>query len=182
MSLAITNLRTPRLVLRSWRESDLAPFAELNADPRVMQHFPSVLTRAESDAMVTRLNDAITKRGFGFWAVEVQASEELIGFVGLSVPSFEAPFMPCVEIGWRIAFRHWGKGFASEGARASLDVAFGELGLAEVVSFTTITNERSKRVMERLGMRHDARDDFDHPLLPEGHALRRHVLYRIRAR
>jgi len=182
VSLAITNLRTPRLVLRSWRESDLAPFAELNADPRVMQHFPSVLTRAESDAMVTRLNDAITKRGFGFWAVEVQASEELIGFVGLSVPSFEAPFMPCVEIGWRIAFRHWGKGFASEGARASLDVAFGELGLAEVVSFTTITNERSKRVMERLGMRHDARDDFDHPLLPEGHALRRHVLYRIRAR
>ncbi len=182
MSLAITNLRTPRLVLRSWRESDLAPFAELNADPRVMQHFPSVLTRAESDAMVTRLNDAITKRGFGFWAVEVQASEELIGFVGLSVPSFEAPFMPCVEIGWRIAFRHWGKGFASEGARASLDAAFGELGLAEVVSFTTITNERSKRVMERLGMRHDARDDFDHPLLPEGHALRRHVLYRIRAR
>ncbi len=182
MSLATTNLRTPRLVLRSWRESDLAPFAELNADPRVMQHFPSVLTRAESDAMVTRLNDAITKRGFGFWAVEVQASEELIGFVGLSVPSFEAPFMPCVEIGWRIAFTHWGKGFASEGARASLDAAFGELGLAEVVSFTTITNERSKRVMERLGMRHDARDDFDHPLLPEGHALRRHVLYRIRAR
>jgi len=132
--------------------------------------------------MVTRLNDVITTRGFGFWAVEVQASEELIGFVGLAVPSFDAPFMPCVEIGWRIAFSHWGKGFASEGARASLDAAFGELGLAEVVSFTTTTNERSKRVMERMGMRHDARDDFDHPAMPEGHPLRRHVLYRIRAR
>ena len=182
MSPAITSLRTPRLVLRSWRESDREPFAALNADPRVMQHFPRVLTRAESDAMVTRLNDAITTRGFGFWAVEVQASEELIGFVGLAVPSFDAPFMPCVEIGWRIAFSHWGKGFASEGARASLDAAFGELGLAEVVSFTTTTNERSKRVMERMGMRHDARDDFDHPAMPEGHPLRRHVLYRIRAR
>ena len=181
MSPAITSLRTPRLVLRAWRESDLAPFAALNADPRVMEHFPSVLTRAESDAMVARLNAAIEERGFGFWAVEVQASAELVGFVGLSVPSFEAHFTPCVEIGWRIAFEHWGKGIATEGARASLDAAFRELGLAEVVSFTATTNERSMRVMERLGMRHDEREDFDHPGLPEGHAVRRHVLYRIRA-
>lgn len=181
MSPAITSLRTPRLVLRAWRESDLAPFAALNADPRVMEHFPSVLTRAESDALVARLNAAIEQRGFGFWAVEVQASEQLVGFVGLSVPSFEAHFTPCVEIGWRIAFEHWGKGIATEGARASLDAAFRELGLAEVVSFTATTNERSMRVMERLGMRHDEREDFDHPALPEGHALRRHVLYRIRA-
>ena len=182
MSPAITDLRTRRLVLRSWRDADRGPFAALNADPRVMEHFPKALTRDESDAMVDRMNSAINTRGFGFWAVEVQASEELIGFVGLSVPTFEAPFMPCVEIGWRIAFEHWGKGFATEGARASLDAAFGELGLSEVVSFTTTTNDRSKRVMERLGMRHDERDDFDHPAIAEGHPLRRHVLYRIRAR
>jgi ribosomal-protein-alanine N-acetyltransferase len=182
VSPAITDLRTRRLVLRSWRDSDRGPFAALNADPRVMEHFPKALTRGESDAMVDRMNAAINTRGFGFWAVEVQASEELIGFVGLSVPTFEAPFMPCVEIGWRIAFEHWGKGFATEGARASLDAAFGELGLPEVVSFTTTTNDRSKRVMERLGMRHDERDDFDHPAIAEGHPLRRHVLYRIRAR
>ena len=139
-----------------------------------MEHFPSVLTRAESDAMVARLNAAIDARGFGFWAVEIEASEQLAGFVGLSVPSFEAPFTPCVEIGWRIAFEHWGKGIATEAARASLDAAFQELGLSEVVSFTATTNKRSMRVMERLGMRHDE--------LPEGHALRRHGLYRIRPR
>ena len=181
MSPAISSLRTPRLLLRSWRASDLVPFAALNADPRVMEHFPSVLTRAESDAMVERMNTAIEQRGFGFWAVEVLASGELIGFVGLSVPSFDAHFTPCVEIGWRIAFGHWGKGFATEGARASLDAAFRELGLAEVVSFTATTNGRSMRVMERLGMRHDEREDFDHPSLHHGHPLRRHVLYRIRS-
>jgi len=154
----------------------------MNADRRVMEHFPSMLTRAESDAMVGRISDAITRRGFGFWAVEMTANAEFVGFVGLSVPSFEAPFMPCVEIGWRIAFEHWGKGIATEGARASLDAAFGELGLSEVVSFTTSANIRSRRVMERLGMRHESRDDFDHPSIAEGHPLRRHVLYRIRAR
>ena len=146
-----------------------------------MEHFPSVLTRAESDAMVARLNAAIDARGFGFWAVEMQATEQLVGFVGLSVPSFEAHFTPCVEIGWRIAFEHWGKGIATEAARASLDAAFHELGLSEVVSFTATTNKRSMRVMERLGMRHDEEAHFDHPAIPEGHALRRHVLYRIRS-
>lgn len=182
MSPAITSLRTPRLVLRSWRESDLAPFAALNADARVMEHFPKVLTREESDAMVARISESIDQRGFGFWAVEVGGVADFVGFVGLAVPSFDAPFMPCVEVGWRIAHEHWGKGIATEGARAALDAAFGELGLSEVVSFTTPSNARSQRVMERLGMRHDERDDFDHPALPEGHPLRRHVLYRIRAR
>jgi RimJ/RimL family protein N-acetyltransferase len=178
--LPITPLFTPRLVLRDWRESDRAPFAALNADPRVMEHFPGTLTREQSDALVQRITATIARHGFGFWAVEVRATEEFVGFVGLSVPPFEAAFTPCVEIGWRIAFAHWGKGIATEGARAALDAAFGQLGLAEVVSFTT-TNVRSQRVMERLGMRHDARDDFDHPALPAGHPLQRHVLYRMRA-
>lgn len=182
MDPALTSLRTPRLVLRTWRDEDLAPFAAMNADPRVMEHFPSVLTREESDALVVRIGASIEEHRFGFWAVEMPGVANFVGFVGLAVPSFEAPFMPCVEIGWRIAFEHWDRGIATEAARAALDAAFGQLGLAEVVSFTVTDNTRSRRVMERLGMRHDPRDDFDHPRLPEGHPLRRHVLYRIRAR
>ena len=181
MSPAISSLRTPRLVLREWRDEDRAPFAALNADPRVMEHFPTALTREQSDTLVDALSAAMTRNGFGFWAVEVPGIASFVGFVGLSIPSFEAPFTPCVEIGWRIAYEHWDKGIATEGARASLDAAFSELGLAEVVAFTVPGNTRSRRVMERLGMRHDPRDDFDHPRVAEGHALRRHVLYRVRA-
>lgn len=182
MGHAINSLRTPRLELRSWRDEDLAPFAALNADPRVMEHFPSALTREESDALVHRIRAGMEKNGFGFWAVSMPGTADFVGFIGLSVPPFDAPFMPCVEIGWRIAHEHWNKGIATEGARAALDTAFGELGLPEVVSFTVPGNTRSRRVMDRLGMRHDPREDFDHPRVPEGHALRRHVLYRIRAR
>ncbi len=145
-----------------------------------MEHFPSVLTREQSDAMVASIREAMQRNGFGFWAVEVPGTADFVGFVGLSVPSFEAPFMPCVEIGWRIAYGQWDKGIATEGARAALDAAFGELGLSEVVSFTVTDNTRSRRVMERLGMRHDPREDFDHPAITEGHPLRRHVLYRVR--
>ena len=182
MAPPITSLRTPRLVLRQWRDGDLEPFAALNADPRVMEHFPSVLTRAESDRVAEAVRSSIAARGFGFWAVEMIETGEFVGFVGLAVPSFDAPFMPAVEIGWRIAFEHWGKGLATEGARASMDAAFGALELVEVVSFTATQNVRSRRVMARLGMRHDPCDDFDHPLLPDGHPLQRHVLYRIRPR
>jgi RimJ/RimL family protein N-acetyltransferase len=179
---AITSLRTPRLVLRAWREEDLAPFAALNADPRVMEHFPSVLTREQSDDLVARIRASMAKNGFGFWAVEMPGTADFVGFIGLSVPSFEAPFMPCVEIGWRIAFEHWDRGIATEGARAALGAAFGELGRSEIVALTATGNERSRRVMDRLGMRHDPREDFDHPRVPAGHPLRRHVLYRICAR
>jgi RimJ/RimL family protein N-acetyltransferase len=179
---AITTVRSPRLVLRNWREEDLAPFAAMNADPRVMEHFPNVLTREESDAMVARITESIAKNGFGFWAVEMPGTADFVGFIGLAIPSFEAAFTPCVEIGWRIAFEHWDRGIATEGAGAALDAAFGELGLSEIVSFTVPGNTRSRRVMERLGMRHDPREDFDHPRIEEGHPLRRHVLYRIRAR
>ena len=172
-------LATPRLLLRPWRDADLAPFAALNADPRVMEFFPKLLARAESDAMVERLRAHFDRHGFGLWAVEVAGGAPFIGFVGLAVPRFEAHFTPCVEIGWRLAAEHWGRGYATEAAGAALDFAFGRLGLDEAVSFTTAANRRSRAVMERLGMTHAPADDFEHPSLPEGHALRPHVLYRL---
>ncbi|WP_307801619.1 GNAT family N-acetyltransferase [Microbispora triticiradicis] len=171
-------IRTDRLVLRRWREDDKEPFAALNADPVVMEHFPATLTREESDALVERAEAAIEERGFGWWAVEVDG--EFIGFTGLSVPAFTAHFTPCVEIGWRLARSAWGHGYATEAARASLEYGFGTLGLTEVVSFTAVPNLRSQAVMRRLGMTRDPGEDFDHPVLPEGHPLRRHVLYRAR--
>jgi RimJ/RimL family protein N-acetyltransferase len=174
-------LRSERLILRLWREADLAPFAAMNADPEVMRHFPATLGRAESDAMVARCRDHFATRGFGLWAVEVPGVSRFAGFIGLSVPRFEARFTPCVEIGWRLAVAFWGKGYATEGARAALAFGFGTLKLPEIVSFTVVANHPSRRVMERLGMRHDRTDDFDHPSIAEGHPMRRHVLYRLRA-
>jgi RimJ/RimL family protein N-acetyltransferase len=172
-------LMTGRLVLRRWRDSDREPFAALNADPRVMEHFPDMLSREQSDAMIDRIESMFDDQGFGLWAVEVAGSGEFIGFTGLSVPRFEAPFMPAVEVGWRLARSAWGYGYASEAARRALDVAFDDLGRSEIVSFTTTANTRSAAVMERIGMTHDPADDFDHPMLAEGHPMRRHVLYRI---
>lgn len=168
-----------RLLLRRWREEDREAFAALNADPRVMEFFPSRLSRLESDAMVDRIEAHFDKHGFGLWAIEVRSVASFVGFAGLSIPRFQAPFMPCVEIGWRLGFEHWGRGFASEAARLALDHGFGTVGLSEIVSFTAAANLRSRAVMERLGMGRDPADDFDHPSLPHGHWLRRHVLYRL---
>jgi RimJ/RimL family protein N-acetyltransferase len=173
-------LRTQRLLLRQWRREDLEPFARLNADPRAMEHMPALLTRAESDALAQRISLHFAERGFGLWAVEVPEVAMFIGFVGLSVPRFQAPFTPCVEVGWRLLPEHWGRGYATEAGRAALDFSFEQLGLEEIVSFTATMNQRSRAVMERLVMMRDPRDDFDHPSLPPGHALRRHVLYRAR--
>jgi RimJ/RimL family protein N-acetyltransferase len=173
-------LRTERLVLRQWRDSDREAYAELNADPVVMEHFPATLTRAQSDAHLEKMTQVIDGRGWGLWAVEVPGVADCIGFVGLNEPWFEAHFTPAMEVGWRLAREHWGRGYATEGARESLRFAFEELGLAEVVSFTTPGNERSQAVMRRLGMTCDPDDDFDHPFMGEGHPLRRHVLYRLR--
>jgi RimJ/RimL family protein N-acetyltransferase len=170
-------LRTERLVLRGWRKDDLEPFAALNADPEAMRYFPSLLGRPESDEMVDRIRAHLAARGFGLWAVE--AGGVFIGFVGLSTPSFEAHFTPCVEVGWRLARAHWGQGYASEAARAAIAFGFDELHLAEIVAMTVPTNVRSRRVMERLGMTRDPAEDFDHPKIAEGHPLRRHVLYRL---
>ena len=175
----MAELRTDRLLLRQWRDHDLEPWAELNADPEVMEHFPSVLTRQESDALAARCREHLEANGWGLWAVEVSGVAPFIGWVGLARPAFEAPFTPAVEVGWRLARRWWGHGYASEGARASLGFAFGELELDGVVSFTSVRNERSQAVMRRIGMTRDPRDDFDHPRIPEGHPLRPHVLYRI---
>ena len=172
-------LTTERLLLRQWRESDREPFAALNADPEVMEHFPATLTRAQSDAFADRIESHLAERGWGLWAVQVVDGPEFIGYVGLAVPGFTAGFTPCVEIGWRLARAAWGQGYATEAARAVLAYAFGPLALAEVVSFTSVTNLRSQAVMRRLGMAHDPVDDFDHPALPEGHRLRRHVLFRL---
>jgi ribosomal-protein-alanine N-acetyltransferase len=172
-------LRTERLLLRPWRPTDRAPFAALNADPVVREFLPGLLARAESDAAVDRIEAHFAEHGFGLWAVEVPGETDFAGFIGLSVPKFEAHFTPCVEIGWRLAAEHWGRGYASEGARACLAFGFDQLGLPEILAFTVPGNARSRRVMERLGMTRDAAGDFEHPSLPVGHALRRHVLYRI---
>jgi len=177
---SVATLTTERLRLRVWTEDDLAPFAALNADPRVMAHFPKCLDRAESDALVGRFRDHVERRGFGWWAVEAPGIAGFVGFVGLSVPSFQAHFTPCVEIGWRLAAAYWGRGYAIEAARATLRFGFDDVGLEEIVSFTVPANLPSRRVMERLGMTRDPADDFEHPNLPAGDPLRRHVLYRLR--
>jgi ribosomal-protein-alanine N-acetyltransferase len=168
-------LRTDRLLLRRWTHADRAPFAAMTADPRVMEHFPAPLTREQSDALVDRIEAGFAEHGFGLWAVEHEG--RFVGFTGLAVPAFEAPFLPGVEVGWRLAADAWGRGLATEAARAALADGFGRVGLAEVVSFTTTTNTPSQRVMQRLGMSPDG--VFDHPDVPEGSPLRRHVLYRL---
>ncbi|SMF13092.1 ribosomal-protein-alanine N-acetyltransferase [Tistlia consotensis] len=173
-------LTTARLCLRPWRPADRLPFAALNADPEVMRFFPGTLERRSSDALAERIEGHFAEHGFGLWAVEVLGGPAFVGFVGLSVPRFESHFTPCVEIGWRLAAEQWGKGYATEAARAALAQGFGPLGLAEIVSFTVLDNGRSRAVMERLGMTRRPEEDFEHPSLPAGHALRRHVLYRLR--
>jgi ribosomal-protein-alanine N-acetyltransferase len=175
----LVSLQTERLLLRPWRPEDRAPFAALNADPVVMRWFPSVLTREESDALVDRIEGAFAEHGWGLWAAERRDTGAFTGFIGLSIPGFEAPFLPGVEVGWRLAQEHWGRGFAPEGAAEALRFAFEVLGLAEVLSFTTVGNAKSRRVMEKLGLVHHPDEDFDHPRVPADSPIRPHVLYRI---
>ena len=174
-------LRTPRLLLRPWQIADREPFARMNADGRVMEYFAGPLSSNESDALADRLEAELAWRGWGLWAVEIPGLAPFAGFIGLSVPSFEAAFTPCVEVGWRLAARFWGAGYATEGARAAIAFGFETLNLDEIVSFTVPANVRSRHVMERVGMSHDPTHDFDHPGLPSGHPLRRHVLYTLQA-
>ncbi len=178
MATPLIEPSTSRLVLRQWRESDRQPFAALNADPLVMEHFPALLSRDESDTMMGRCIVQLDRDGYGLWAVEVRSSGEFIGFVGLAMPTWEAAFTPCTEIGWRLARSAWRHGYATEAANAALAMAFSVVGLDEVVSFTTSSNLRSQRVMERIGMTRDPSEDFDHPRVAVG-PHRRHVLYRI---
>ena len=175
-------LRTERLLLRRWRPEDSEPFARLNADPQVMEYFPATLTRAQSDELIERIEDSFRSDGFGLWAVEMPGEIELAGFVGLiNQKSEQLPFAPAVEVGWRLSRESWGRGIATEAARASVAFGFGELGLEEIVSFTTVANTRSRAVMERLGMRRDPAEDFIHPSLEPDHPLAPHVLYRVTA-
>jgi RimJ/RimL family protein N-acetyltransferase len=174
----MAELGTARLLLRRWREEDLEPFAALNADPEAMRYFPSPMTREKSNAFAVQIDATLKRRGWGLWAVEVVGQAPFIGFVGLNEPGFEAHFTPAVEVGWRLAPAAWGNGYATEAAGTAIAYGLRTVGLDEIVSFTSVVNERSWRVMERLGMRHDPRDDFDHPAVADG-PLRRHVLYRI---
>ena len=169
---------TERLLLRQWCAEDRAPFAALNADPKVMAFYPAPLDRGASDALAARCQSLIAKQGWGFWAVETKNAREFIGFVGLHTPIAALPFSPCVEIGWRLAHQHWGKGFATEAANGALRVGFELLGLPEIVSFTSVRNLRSRAVMERLGMWVEA-NTFEHPSVPVTSALRQHCLYRL---
>ncbi|CCB87060.1 shikimate biosynthesis protein AroDE [Parachlamydia acanthamoebae UV-7] len=178
---SLSSIKTERLILRPWRESDLEPFAKLNADPRVLEYFPATLTREESDALAQRIISKMDEQGWGLWAVSLPGVSDFIGFIGLSKVLFEASFTPAVEIGWRLAYDFWGKGYAPEGALAALQYGFETLHLDKIVSFTTVQNERSRKVMEKIGMKHHPEDDFDHPRLSLEHPLSRHVLYSVRA-
>lgn len=170
-------IHTKRLILRPWTEEDLESFAQMNSDPRVREYFPGLLSRQESDASAKKISEDIQRHGWGLWAAALIETGEFIGFIGLQNVPFFAPFTPAVEIGWRLAFNHWGKGYATEGALAALKYGYETIELGEIVSFTTVTNQRSRHVMEKIGMYHCPEDDFDHPMLMEGHPLRRHVLY-----
>jgi RimJ/RimL family protein N-acetyltransferase len=175
-------LRTARLLLRQWRDDDVAAFAELSADPAVMRYLVPFADRAAMDAWVVAARKHWQDHAFGPWVVELPGEAPFIGVVGPTTLRFALPFGPTVEAAWRLARRYWGKGYAYEAARAAIDDGFGRLGLEEIVAFTVPANRASRRVMEKLGMTHDPAEDFDfdHPQLPPGHPLRRHVLYRLR--
>ena len=175
----VAQLQTARLTLRRWLPADRVPFAQINRDPAVMRFMPAMLSTEESDSLVDRIEAHFEQHGFGLWAAELRDPARFIGYIGLAVPRFQAPFMPAVEIGWRLASDVWRQGLATEGAGEVVRYAFEILGLPSLVSFTVPANLPSRRVMEKLGMTHDESDDFDHPFLPEGHPLRRHVLYRL---
>lgn len=174
----IHELETERLLLRQWQEEDFAPFAQMSQDAEVMRFFPGTLDAQKSQAMAQRCHALIAERGWGFWATQEKASGQFIGMIGLNIPMADLPFSPCVEIGWRLARPAWGKGLATEGARAALRFAFDELALPEVVAFTTLQNQPSQRVMQRLGMQQDGQT-FLHPAVPAGHFLQEHCLYRL---
>lgn len=172
-------IETPRLILRQWRDADLDTWAEMNADPRVMEFFTGLLDRASSDEVASKMRARIDRDGYGLWAVEIKETGSFAGLIGLNEMAADIPVTPKREVGWRLAFDAWGHGYATEGARAALRFAFDKLGWPEVVAVTAVINKRSQRVMERLGMIRDPAADFEHPRVPEGNPLRRHVLFRI---
>lgn len=171
-------IRTDRLLLRRWQECDRDGLATMSGDAQVMEHYPSPLSREQSNALADRIEIHFQTYGFGLFAVEIPQQASFAGFVGLNIPRFEAHFTPCVELGWRLGTEFRGQGFATEAARAVVDQAFARLSVSELVAMTIPANVRSQRVMQKLGMSRDPRDDFDHPLVPNS-PLSRHVLYRL---
>lgn len=174
----IIKIETKRLLLRQWKKEDWKLFSNLNSNPRVMEFFPNVLNRSESDKMAQRLQSQIAKQGWGFWAVELRDNSDFIGFVGLNKPTYDLPFSPCVEIGWRLSDKFWGKGYATEAARSALEFGFTQLRLNEIVSFAPVINTNSINVMEKLNMRNSG-EYFAHPAIPEGSTLSKHCLYKL---
>ena len=172
-------LETERLILRTWNEKDIAPMTAINQDPKVCEYLPSIGNRSTTEAMLQRFIKHFNEHHFSLYAVELKSTDEMIGFLGLIPPSFEAHFTPAIEIGWRLASMHWNKGYATEAALAVLDYGFNQLKLNEIVSFTVPKNRASRRVMEKIGLNHNPKDDFDHPKLDEDSPLKRHVLYRL---
>lgn len=174
----LIEIETERLKLRQWKEADFPVFARINADPEVMQYFPNTYSEQESNAWAIKIQTLINQRGWGLWALETKSDGVFIGFVGLHIPIVKLPFSPCIEIGWRLAKASWGKGYATEAAKAALNIAFEKLKLTEIVSFTAVSNTRSRAVMERLHME-NVNQNFFHPSVPEGSAVREHVLYKL---
>ncbi|WP_373976243.1 GNAT family N-acetyltransferase [Chitinibacter sp. SCUT-21] len=179
MTKPVATLTTERLIMRDWRASDLPAFAAMSADPDVMRYFPGVLSQSESDAYAALVRARLQEHGWGFWALALRDSGEFIGMAGLNIPRVALPFMPCVEIGWRLARPFWRQGLALEAASAALEFGFTQLNLDEIVSFTALSNLRSQALMQRLGMQLDTAGEFDHPVLAADHPLRRHCLYRL---
>lgn len=173
-------IETQRLILRQWQTEDLEQFAKMNADPQVMRYFPTIKTFDESLEEYARIKEHFERHNYGFWAVSERNKDDFIGFIGLRYIDFPANFTPTVEIGWRLKQEFWGRGYATEGAVASLKYGFEQLNLPEIVSFTSALNHKSQAVMQRIGLHHEPENDFNHPKLPETHPLRKHVLYRIR--
>ncbi len=173
-------LETPRLLLRPWRDADVEVWIALNADARVMEFFPGIYDRARGEASAVALRERMARDGYGWWALEVKGGASFAGVIALQEVPFDAHFTPALEIGWRLPYEHWGHGYATEGTRAALEYAFGPLGRDELIAMTALSNVRSQRVMQRLGMQRDSRDDFNHPNIGAGHALERHALYRLR--
>lgn len=172
-------LKTERLILRPWKKSDLEPFCTMNQDPKVMEFYPSTLTKKESDAFAQKIQREYAQRGYGFWAIEVPKIANFIGYVGLNYWDLKMDFAPCIDIGWRLASPFWGKGYATEGAKEVLHYSFENLKLEEIVAMATIGNFRSHRIMEKLGMQHSPKENFHHPKLPKEHPLSLRVLYRL---
>lgn len=171
-------IETGRLLLRQWIKEDFLPFAEMCSNKHVMEFFPKTQTPEESYEMAEQIQSLIKERGWGFWAVEIPNQDKFIGFIGLHTPKYSMPFSPCVEVGWRLSNQHWGKGYATEGAKAALEFAFNKLQLNEVVSYTTVDNVRSEAVMKKIGM-HNSGQNFMHPAIDASHPQCAHILYRI---